>query len=320
MELTTDRVPERDRLAFWTEAVSRVLTPVTVTARDARTFSGRITSEQLGYLRISTIEASPARVTREARQSSAAAERYLAVGLQRSGHAALRQDGRVARVGPGQLVLWDTSRPHVLDHPGGLDLVVFRIPRRAIGLSDTEVEQATARAISPDAGVGGMLAPFLAALAETAGSCRADVADRLAGNTIDLVATLVAEHAEPKVADQDVAHRALALRIRQFVNLNLGDPELSPEGIAAEHSISVRYLHRLFEGEGTTVGRWIQQRRLEECSRELPRRGAVNPTVSAVARRWGFTNASHFSRVFRAAYGMTPREWRVLREELAAVA
>ncbi|MFJ9520782.1 AraC family transcriptional regulator [Kitasatospora sp. NPDC101801] len=32
-----------------------------------------------------------------------------------------------------------------------------------------------------------------------------------------------------------------------------------------------------------------------------------------VARRWGFVNPAHFSRVFRAAYGVSPREWRALR-------
>ncbi|MEU5391505.1 helix-turn-helix domain-containing protein [Streptomyces tibetensis] len=33
--------------------------------------------------------------------------------------------------------------------------------------------------------------------------------------------------------------------------------------------------------------------------------------VAAVARRWGFTSPSHFSRAFRAAYGTTPREWQL---------
>ncbi|WP_432705807.1 helix-turn-helix domain-containing protein [Amycolatopsis taiwanensis] len=57
--------------------------------------------------------------------------------------------------------------------------------------------------------------------------------------------------------------------------------------------MSVRYLHKVFEGEGTTISRWIQQRRLEECSRELARRHRVIPTVSAVAQRWGFVNPAH---------------------------
>jgi AraC-like DNA-binding protein len=35
-------------------------------------------------------------------------------------------------------------------------------------------------------------------------------------------------------------------------------------------------------------------------------------TIAAVARRWGFADATHFARRFRDAYGLSPREWRQL--------
>ncbi|WP_442819328.1 AraC family transcriptional regulator [Streptomyces sp. NBC_01236] len=33
-------------------------------------------------------------------------------------------------------------------------------------------------------------------------------------------------------------------------------------------------------------------------------------TIGSVARAWGFTDASHFTRRFKEAYGVTPKEWR----------
>ncbi|MEO3823297.1 helix-turn-helix domain-containing protein [Actinomadura sp. B10D3] len=33
--------------------------------------------------------------------------------------------------------------------------------------------------------------------------------------------------------------------------------------------------------------------------------------VSAIAARWGFADAAAFSRVFRAAYGLPPGEFRL---------
>jgi AraC-like DNA-binding protein len=33
-------------------------------------------------------------------------------------------------------------------------------------------------------------------------------------------------------------------------------------------------------------------------------------SVSAVAARWGFLDAAHFSRTFRDAFGMSPTDWR----------
>ncbi|MFF2198440.1 AraC family transcriptional regulator, partial [Streptomyces sp. NPDC058157] len=38
-----------------------------------------------------------------------------------------------------------------------------------------------------------------------------------------------------------------------------------------------------------------------------------------VAQRWGFVSPSHFSRAFRAAYGMTPREWQAAARHRSAV-
>ncbi|MGA5142374.1 helix-turn-helix transcriptional regulator [Streptomyces azureus] len=83
--------------------------------------------------------------------------------------------------------------------------------------------------------------------------------------------------------------------------------------MAAAHHMSVRHLHRLFEKQGTTVSRWIQHNRLEACRRELGRPGRNVPTVTSVAHRFGFTSSTHFSRTFRTAYGMSPREWRSTR-------
>lgn len=95
-----------------------------------------------------------------------------------------------------------------------------------------------------------------------------------------------------------------------FIEERLGDPSLSPAAIAAAHFISLRYLHRLFEGEQTTVADWIRRRRLERCRRDLLDPALRDRPVSAVAARWGLPSAAHFSRLFRAAHGVPPAEYR----------
>ncbi|MEV8610809.1 helix-turn-helix domain-containing protein [Amycolatopsis sp. NPDC051373] len=32
--------------------------------------------------------------------------------------------------------------------------------------------------------------------------------------------------------------------------------------------------------------------------------------IAAIGRRWGFSDAAHFSRLFRSTYGRSPREYR----------
>ncbi|MGW9435957.1 AraC-like ligand-binding domain-containing protein [Streptomyces sp. NPDC055607] len=311
--LTTASVPDRDKVAYWNDAVSRTLVPVTVTPRGDGPFEGRITADRLGHLRVSTVEADAGRTSRTPALiagSSGASGSPVAVGVQVSGTAVFAQDGRRTELGAGDLVVYDTARPYSFDHPRRFALHVFQFPRHALGVSDHDLRQVTGRAVGTGDGFGATLFPFLVDLASSpADGHPPAVANWLAGHVVDLFATLITERARPEETDADARSR-LMMRVLDHINRNLGDPDLSPERIAREHRISVRYLHRLFEGEGTTVGRLVKQRRLEECGRELARPGGTAPTVAAVAQRWGFVSPAHFSRAFRAAYGVSPREWR----------
>ncbi|WP_432762320.1 helix-turn-helix domain-containing protein [Streptomyces sp. NBC_01220] len=312
--LTTTSVPDQDRVAYWNDAVNRTLVPVAVTPHGDGLFDARIVTNRLGYLQVSTMEADAERVSRTPALIARSSEALVAVGVQISGTATFIQDGRRAEVGEGDLVVCDRSRPYSFDYPQRFATHVFQLPRRMLGVPDSDIRQVTGHAIGTRSGFGAVLLPFLASLAASPDAYPPAVADRLAGNVVDLFATLITERAHPSGTDaEDTARSHLLLRVRDHINRNLSDPDLSPESIARAHRISIRYLHRLFEGEGTTVGRLIQKRRLEECGRELARRGRTAPTVSAVSQRWGFVNPAHFSRAFRAAYGVSPREWRNLR-------
>jgi AraC-like DNA-binding protein len=110
----------------------------------------------------------------------------------------------------------------------------------------------------------------------------------------------------------NTSRRALVLRVHAFIEDRLGDPRLTPATIARAHHVSLRSLYKLFEEEHASVAGLIRERRLERCRRDLldPSLGEV--PVSAIAARWGLTNAAHFSRAFRAAYGASPVEYRRL--------
>ncbi|MGW3263165.1 helix-turn-helix domain-containing protein [Streptomyces sp. NPDC001056] len=244
------------------------------------------------------------------RPSGAPAPGTVVLSVQDAGATVLTQGDRSAELAPGDMILNDPTRPWELVHEEPIRMHVFRVPQGALAVSATDLRRVLAVPIRPrDGGAAALLSPMLRSLASTVRPCPDWLAERLAGHTADLLATLVTERSAdsaggpaPGPADPLVA------RIRRYVDDHLADPGLSPGTIAAAHFVSVRHVHHLFATQGTTLGRWIQQRRLEECRRELARRGRLS--VSAVAHRWGFVNAAHFSRAFRRAYGMSPTQWR----------
>ena len=114
-------------------------------------------------------------------------------------------------------------------------------------------------------------------------------------------------HEEVERSSLVMAHRA---RIINYIEANLGDPDLRPMRIAEACHMTTRNLHHLFSDEGETVARYILRRRLEECSRALADASQRGRTVTEIAFNCGFNCPTHFGRAFRARYGLTPRDYR----------
>ncbi|WP_284049473.1 helix-turn-helix domain-containing protein [Streptomyces sp. YS415] len=210
---------------------------------------------------------------------------------------------------PGRLFLADSARP-VTPTAEGCAVAVLAMPRRHLLCSDESLARACDRTYDVTRGTASLLYPLLLTLAEAPANFAECTATRLRNQLVDLVAALVTEAVEPMPPEND---QSLVHGIRRWVNDRLTDPDLRPGTIAAANYVSVRRLHKLFTGERGTISSWIQERRLEECRRELGRGDGGPVKVSAVAQRWGFANAAHFSRAFRARYGISPKDWRALR-------
>ncbi|MEU6844366.1 helix-turn-helix domain-containing protein [Streptomyces sp. NPDC046716] len=297
-------------LEHWQEEVFRTFVPLRITLPKDEPFDGRISSSQVGPLQVSTVDCDRGRVDRTPQLIARDSADFVYVGLQRSGRARVEQDDRSTDIGADDLALYDTTRPYTLRFPQRFRMQVLLVPRSLLPQPESDLRRVTATAVHRDAGLGKVILPFLQGLVDHAPDVNATAGEQLAANAVSLVGTLLAERLDQETQDTPGGSLALLLRLKAFIDLHLADPDLTLASIAREHRISVRYLHRLFEGESTTAARWIQHRRLHACRTELSRRSPAAPTVAAVARRWGFTNAAHFSRAFRAAYGTSPSEWR----------
>jgi len=90
----------------------------------------------------------------------------------------------------------------------------------------------------------------------------------------------------------------------------LRDPDLNLVDIATESRISLRYLHWLFEEDACTPWRFVVRERLAGCRRDLVNSAFSGRSITEIAFSWGFSNMAHFSRKYRAEFGMTPSEMR----------
>lgn len=234
----------------------------------------------------------------------------LYVVLHVHGAASVRHRGASTPLAPGDLLIGTTPHPAGLLQDSECRMLRFRVPCFYLGVRRGDVRRAGGLMARGDEGIGSLASQFLRTLATRARDHRARPGNHLARSASDIVAVLVADLLEQENPEHPSGGAELLARIRAHIEENLADPDLSPESIARSQHISVRYLHKLFQPDGMTVGQWVRRRRLEACRRELERPSRRQTSVSAVAHRWGFVSHSHFSRAFRDAFGVSPREWQ----------
>ena len=76
--------------------------------------------------------------------------------------------------------------------------------------------------------------------------------------------------------------------------------------------MSRRQLFRVCTSAGPSLEQLVIERRLEAAKAELAQVSGRSRTIASVALWWGFKDPTHFSRRFKTAFGMLPRDWRAL--------
>lgn len=308
--LSTADVHARDRLAYWREMICDVFVGLDCTALAGGPFRGRIATQPASHVTFSDVDSQPQHVVRSRRQIAKSTEDYFLASVQLAGEGVVVQDGREARLAPGDLALYDSTRPYVLHFEGDFRQLVLQAPRAALRARLGAADALTAVAVPGARGVGRLVSEALRGIAGEIAKVDGATAERLSENALDLLATGLGSVA-PASAPAPSARRALHVRrIKAFVQARLDDPALSPASIAAAAGVTPRYLHRLFEAEEESIGRWIWSARLERCRRDLADPAQAGRSVTDIAFAWGFNDLAHFSRSFRARYGCSPRAYR----------
>lgn len=274
--------------------------------------SARFEFAAFGDTRLLTSTNSAQGLVRTAAQLKGAESGQLAVSVKWSGTAThtLVPGGRLRG---GDLFVADLRRPYEFFDSGGVSST-FYIPFDRLGLPPDYAFQAGQRLNrSP---MAGQLRRHFQLLVRDADAIAQGPAAAMVGQaTTELVrAALVAAVDEAPVR-ADGWEADLLTVAKSYISQHLADSDLGPEPIARALFVSVRQLYKLWEAEPRSLGQWILDRRLDAARAELTSPRVRHLTIAAIARRWGFADATHFSRRFRQAYGVSPREWRQTRGE-----
>lgn len=315
VHISTAVVQREERFAYWADASSRMFAPLEGSPVPDTPFWGRMDTHALGAVQLTDLAATGHAVHRTARHIAVHDPEVFKLSLQLRGSTVISQQDRVAHLRPGDMTLYESSRPYSVRGVAPFEMAIFVFPRNLFRLSLRRMEQRTATRIAGDSGLADVIGPFLRALTDRASRGELPArCDEIGEGVVDLVSALYARglDSEPPVARTERASQLQA--IKAFIAEHLRDDDLSPDVVARAHYISKRHLYKLFEAEDVGVSEFIRHERLERCRHDLRDPALAHESLSRIAADWGFTRAEHFSRLFRSAYGCSPSEYRAGRD------
>lgn len=309
--LSTAAVEPSRQLAYWTEMVCDTYVQLDCdAAADAHTIEGEIAVDQLATLQLSRVTATAQHVRRTPARIARTSEDYFLVSIQARGTGAVVQDGRHAKLAPGDFALYDSTRPYELLFDGPFQQYVLKLPGPTLRTALRDTHRLTATSVCGARGAGhlmiGMIRTLAADIETLAPESAVAVADSVTQILIAGLSALPAAQ-QPALSNLIALHRE---QIKACVRARLREPGLSVASIAAQLRLASSTLHRAWAGEPCSLADWVWAQRLDAARRDLCDPALATRNVSEIAFSWGFNDAAHFSRAFRARFGCSPRALR----------
>jgi AraC-like DNA-binding protein len=302
-----------DRADAFVEEVCETIVPYGDAADFNVAEEDEIHAASVGMLRVMHLRWRHGSATRSPRLIRRSDPELCKIDIALSGRFASEQSGRRVALDAGTFTFVDLSRPHrVAARRAELTVVMF--PRALLPLRDQDIKDLTGASFDARQAGSALVNAVAREMAADLSTYEGAAGARMAAAVLDLIAATLATRVNRiQSLPVDSRQRLLVHRIRAYIEANLADPDLAPAAIAARHHISTRLLHKLFQSEDTTVADLIRSRRLARCRQDLLDQAQAMTPVSAIAARWGLRDAAYFNRIFHAAYGLPPGEYRRVR-------
>jgi AraC family transcriptional regulator, positive regulator of tynA and feaB len=230
---------------------------------------------------------------------------YL-VKFQLKGEAFWMQRHREVHLRPGDFVIGSTAEPYTLQFREAYEMPVLGLSADTMRRLTRDPDQFLGVHMSGEDADCGLLSSFVAQVAARMNRLQGPMISRIEANILNLLGGVLSARARSGVC----SGAEQLSQIQAYVHEHLRDQRLGPGMIASVFGISTRYVHKLFEDQPMTLGRYIRSLRVQACRRMLESQPHPQLSLTDAALAWGFYDLSHLSRCFREEFSLTPSEVR----------
>jgi AraC-like DNA-binding protein len=304
LRFSTRRVPERERLLRWREEFGQSVVRVDIEPLSDLLFNAEATLRALPGLRTIRCTGSAVRF-RRTRAIAADGDDSITLYVNLGRMCTASQRGRDVSVGAGDAFPILQHEPAVLTCSPGSYLALI-VPHAVLASRVSDIDDATMRLIPRRTDALRLLVSYLRLALEKTVLDTPEIREAVATHVHDLVALSLGEHAPVGESSASAVVAARLATALDHITSSFQDPELTLATVARDLRISPRYLQRLLETSGTSFTAVVNELRLQRASTLLIEADGGERRISDVALQVGFSDISHFNRLFRSRFGDTP--------------
>lgn len=297
-----------ERPALWSSINERYFGRLRVASLDDAPLDATLEVYEVGALHMYRIEAPAHRVSRDAACGALPIDESYKLVLQVRGRGIVEQHQRRVLLEPGGWALYDPRSPYSISNHERCTLLVTQVPRSLLGGLQPGPHTGEL-GFGNAAGLHGVFGSYLCALSDQLPALPDGTAQAVCESVLGLLGSTLAEQRRAS-GEATPLPAVLKLRVRQYIQAHLSDPDLSIPRIAEALRCSTRYLHKVFEDDDSSLERLIWTARLERCRAALRHDANAGRSVAEIAFAWGFKSSAHFCRLFKSHYGITPGAWQ----------
>lgn len=256
---------------------------------------------------VSSATATSGRFTRSVKAAAALGTDQILVVCYTSGHFDMTIDGETRRVEAGELAFVDLSQEISVEAPR-VENVSLALSRLRLEALVPSLDLAHGFVRPPDAMARLMRGAMEDVLA--AGPTLPVVDARAVATAILQLAAGCLEPLSRRMVETG-RNAVSVVAMKSFIEQHLLDPGLGPQALLTMFGVTRSTLYRLFEPLGG-VSAYIAQRKLHHAFRLLSDTRFPRGRISKLATELGYSHPSVFTRAFKEAFGLSPKDVQAL--------
>lgn len=304
---------------LWRRAVSETFFQLDLRFAQHDRFEGCLNTWQLGEVTLSYMQSAPTeyhRLPQHLHQLPGDDAFLLTLPLDEC--VSFAQMQRQVQCQAGNFLLELSHEPYRFSYERANRLWAMKIPHTVLNRYLHLPERYVAHLWDGQSGVGWLLQQYLHMCGQQLLlNSDADSRQLMGKQLLELFTHMVRQGEQKLIAPGSDTRRCHLQRIEHYIRRHLGEADLSPQKVADACHISVRYLHNLCGDTGASFGQWLKQQRLQ-AAQDLLAQPQFQQTLASLAYQVGFTDQAHFSRAFKQAYGLSPKDWLQQQRHAAA--